>query len=104
MLDDPVGTRHANMTRGKVKDVVCFLTPEQKLDPAKHHTRPSYVHTFPTKSVVSSLCKAMNFERSVATEISSVHSCMGCSTYPVPCLSHTEHQRVHRSPVNGHFN
>ena len=47
VLDDPVGIIHAKMTREKVKDV-CFLTPEQKLDPAKNHSRPSSVHTFPT--------------------------------------------------------
>ena len=51
-LDDPVGILHANITREKVKDVEYFLTPEQKLYPAKHHidgSRPSSVHRFPTK-------------------------------------------------------
>ena len=88
-----------------MKDVVRFLTPEQKLYPAKHHYWPSSVHRFPTKPTNScrglrDLCKAMNFKglgyRNIL-KCYTVQRFVASSTYPVPCLSQTEPQRVHQS-------
>ena len=48
---------------------------ETIMDPAEHHYRPSSVHQFPTKTAnsckINDPCKAMNFERTLTTCISS---------------------------------
>ena len=48
---------------------------ETIIDPAEHHYRPSSVHQFPTKIAncckINDPCKAMNFERTLTTYISS---------------------------------
>ena len=48
---------------------------ETIIDPAEHHYRPSSVHQFPTKTAnsckINDPCKAMNFERTLTTYISS---------------------------------
>ena len=74
-LDYPVDISHANMAQEEVKYVGCGLTPQQKL----HYIRPNIIidlHQCTNflrrqRTVVSVPCKAMNFERTLTTDISS---------------------------------
>ena len=75
VLDDPVDISHANMVLEEVKYVGCGLTPEQKL----WYSRPNIIidlHLCTNflqrqRTVVTDPCKAMNFERTLTTDISS---------------------------------
>ena len=75
VLDDPVDISHANMALEKVKDVGCGLTPEQKL----YWIRPNIITDLHLctnslrrpRTVVSDPCKAMNFEMTLTTDMSS---------------------------------
>ena len=76
---------------------------ETMIDPAKHHYRPSSVHQFPTKTANSCNWSLQSYElwkdpdHRHILRIYAIQSWMGCSTYHVPCLSHSEHERVHQS-------
>ena len=80
VLDDHVDIIHLNMTREEVRDFVCGLTPEQKLDPAKHHHRSSSNFLRSQRSVVSDHFKAHGYRNII--RFCTVQSWIGCSTYP----------------------
>ena len=113
VLYDPVDISHANMALEEVKDVAWMWLNSWAetiilVDPAKHHYIDLHLCTNflrRQRTVVSDPCKAMNFESTLTTDISSefMQSKVGWGVSLTLYLVCPD-RAPKGSPVNGHFN
>ena len=115
VLDDPVDISHANMALKEVKYVAWMWLNSWAetiilVDPAKHHYNCIDLHLCTNflrrpRTVVNDPCKAMHFESTLTTDISSefMQSKVGWGV-PLTLYLVCPDRAPKGSPVNGHFN